>query len=284
MTPYSEAHYQSDDGLSLYYRHYAAGRQALPLICLPGITRNCRDFEELAVHLSSRHPVITPDFRGRGFSARDSNWGNYRPRTYVDDTLCLLRLLGIKRAAFIGTSLGGIVSMALAAEWPALVAGIVLNDIGPQIGTAGLERIKGYIGRAEPVTNWDEAVHTARNTYELAWPGLSAADWQKLARRSYRENAAGVPELDMDPMIGEAARSIGTGLDDPWQLFDALHGIPTLLLQGELSDILTDEIVTRMCEHKADLQHVKVQNRGHVPLLDEVDSLGAIDDFLEKLQ
>ncbi len=284
MSGYSEHRYRSDDGLTLYYRHYGADQQSLSVICLPGISRNCRDFESLATHLASRYPVITPDFRGRGCSARDPNWRNYRPQTYVNDMLALLRTLQIKRAAFIGTSLGGIVSTALAAEWRMLAAGVVLNDIGPEIGSDGLARIKGYLGLAQPVADWAEAVQQARETYADAWPGLSTEDWAQLVRRSYRENADSVPELDMDPMIGEAAREVGTGLDDPWQLFDGLADIPTLVLQGALSDILTDEIVVRMQQRKADLQHVVVPNRGHVPLLDETESLEAIDHFLEQLE
>lgn len=283
MSRYSEHRFSSDDGLTLYYRHYGASKRSLPVICLPGISRNSRDFEPLAEHLSTRYPVLTPDFRGRGFSERDPNWRNYRPLTYVNDMRSLLRQVGIERAAFIGTSLGGIVSTALAAEQPALAAGVVLNDIGPEIGSAGLERIKGYLGLAEPVIDWAGAVAQARSTYGNAWPGLTDEDWAQLVRRSYRENSEGVPELDMDPMIGEAARAVGTGLDDPWRLFDALQNIPTLVLQGALSDILTDDIVVCMKQHKPDLQHIVVPDRGHVPLLDEAVSLTAIDHFLKKL-
>jgi len=283
MSRYREHRICSVDGLTLYYRHYGATKRSLPIICLPGISRNCRDFEQLADYLSSRHPVLTPDFRGRGLSERDPNWRNYYPRTYVNDMLGLLGAVGIERAAFIGTSLGGIVSTALAAERPALAAGIVLNDIGPEIGSAGLERIKGYLGLAQPVTDWAGAVAQARMTYGEAWPGLTDEDWEQLVRCSYRENSDGVPVLDMDPMIGEAARTVGTGLDDPWQLFDGLRDIPTLVLQGALSDILTDDIVARMKQQKPDLQHAVVPDRGHVPILNEAASLEAIDHFLEKL-
>ncbi len=284
MTAYVDGRYESENGLQLYYRDYGSKSAGLPVLCLPGITRNSRDFEDLALHLAGRHPVITPDFRGRGRSEHDPEWRNYFPRTYVDDVLRLLNQVGIRRAAFVGTSLGGLVATALAAEHPDLVAGIVLNDIGPEIGERGLARIKGYIGRARPVASWNEAVQQLRETYELAWPGLSDSDWESLVRRSYRENKHGIPELDMDPMIGEAARQVGTGLDDPWDLFDALQQTPLLLLQGELSDILTDAIVDKMRERKPDLLHVKVRNRGHVPLLNEPDCLPVIDDFLDRLE
>ena len=283
MTDGEPRFYRSSDGLELCYRHYGEDHDTLPVVCLPGITRNSRDFEDLAPHLASRYPVICPDFRGRGLSARDPDWRNYRPTTYVGDVLSLLDTLSIPRAAFVGTSLGGLVSNLIAAESPARVGGVVLNDVGPVIGPEGLARIKAYIGRAAPVADWDAAVAQFREIYEIAWPGLPDAAWQRLVRRSYRENARGVPELDMDPMIGEAARKVGTGLDDPWALFAAMRDLPLLVLHGEHSDILTDDIVAEMKRAKPDLRHVVVGNRGHVPLLDEPEVLAALDDFLETL-
>jgi len=222
-------YYRSTDGLDLAYRHYGRDADGLPVVCLPGITRNSRDFEDLAATLAARRPVICPDFRGRGFSAHDPEWRNYRPPTYVRDVLTLLDTLDVARAAFIGTSLGGLVSMLLADASRDRVAGIVLNDIGPVIGPEGLERIKGYIGRAAPVATWDEAVSQAKEIYEIAWPGLSAADWQRIVRRAYREDASGRPVLDMDPMVGDAARTVGTGIEDPWALFRGLAGLPLRL-------------------------------------------------------
>lgn len=276
--------YRSTDGLELFYRSFGAGVRGVPVVCLPGITRNSRDFEDLAPRLAARHPVVAPDFRGRGFSAWDPVWRHYYPPTYVDDVLRLLDELRIERAAFIGTSLGGLVSMLLAGRHAGRVAGLVLNDIGPEIGPAGLARIKTYIGRAAPVASWQEAVAQAREIYGIAWPGLSDEEWLRLVRRSYREDDSGVPVLDMDPMVGDAARTVGTGIDDPWALFAALRPLPLLVLQGELSDILTADIVARMQKAHPGMQHVTVSHRGHVPLLDEPDSLAAIDGFLEGLQ
>lgn len=284
MSDGSSHFYSSDDGLRLHARMYGNGKRGIPVLCLPGITRNSRDFEDVAAWLSERHPVVCPDFRGRGLSARDPEWRNYHPRTYVGDVCRLLDDTGIDRAVFLGTSLGGLVSTILAAEHAGRVAGVILNDIGPEIGAAGLARIKDYIGRAEPVSSWNEAVSQARETYGMAWPGLSDDDWLRLVRRSYRENDAGVPELDMDPMIGEAARSVGTGLDDPWALFDALRDKPALVLHGEQSDILTDDIVARMQAALPSLVHVRVANRGHVPLLDEPECVAAIDTFLRRFE
>ncbi|MGB5579188.1 MAG: alpha/beta hydrolase [Woeseia sp.] len=276
-------YYESDDGLRLFYRYLGSEHTSLPVICLPGITRNSRDFEDIAEHLADRYPVICPDFRGRGFSDRDPNWQNYQPLTYVKDVQRLLDELSIERAAFIGTSLGGIVATALAHAADARVAGVVLNDIGPEIGAKGLERIKTYIGRVPPVRTWDEAIQQAQTLYGDAWPGLSAEQWQRVVRRSYRADEHGVPVLDMDPKIGEAARKVTTSLADPWQIFAALHDKPTLVLHGAMSDILTDEIVAKMQQRKPDLMHVLVRNRGHVPLLDEPECIATIDAFLAGL-
>lgn len=274
-------YYASEDGLELACRVSDDEQGGTPVICLPGITRNSRDFEELAPRLAEHGPVYCPDFRGRGFSARDPDWRNYHPRTYVGDVRRLLDAFDIERAAFVGTSLGGLVSMLLALEAPARVACIVLNDIGPVINPAGLDRIKSYIGRMPPVANWPQAAAQARELYGPSLPDLDDDDWLRLARRGYREDAAGQPVLDFDPMIGEAARKVGAGLDEPWTLFEDITGIPMLVVQGELSDILTDDIVAGMRQRKPDLEHVVAANRGHVPLLDERDVLPAIERFLE---
>ncbi|MEX1266483.1 MAG: alpha/beta hydrolase [Woeseia sp.] len=284
MTDVEERWYDSADGLSLYYRRYGATQPGLPVVCLPGITRNSRDFEDLALHLARSHPVLTPDLRGRGRSEHDPNWRNYQPGTYVDDVVRLLDDADVARAAFIGTSLGGLVSMLLAAAHRARVAGVVLNDIGPEIGPAGLERIKSYIGRIPPVRNWDEALQQVREIYGAAWPDLDDDVWSRIVRRGYRENEDGIPVLDMDPKIGDAAREAGTSAGDPWRLFAALDDVPVLVLHGETSDILTDDIVAKMRAAKPDLDYVRVARRGHVPLLDEPESLAAIDDFLAGLQ
>lgn len=283
MTMFEDRYHESADGLRLHYRRYGAGNDAPTVVCLPGITRNCRDFEDLAPALAERHPVLAPDFRGRGLSQHDAEWRNYVPRTYVGDVLALLDAEQVTQAAFIGTSLGGLVSMLLGVRHRERVAGIVLNDVGPEVGPAGLARIKEYIGRMPPVANWDEAVRQARDIYEPALPGLSDATWERIARRGYRENADGVPALDMDPNVGRAAREAGATPGDPWALFEALRDLPVVVLHGVLSDVLTDDIVRRMLEVKPDLEHVPVANRGHVPLLDEPECLAAIDRFLERL-
>lgn len=275
--------FESKDGLKLYYRDFGSEQPGTPVICLPGLTRNSRDFEDLANYLSDHRRVITCDFRGRGFSEYDENWENYHPLTYVDDTWALLDHLGIDEVIVVGTSLGGLCAMVMAATQGHRLAGVVMNDIGPEINPAGIARIQEYTGRVPPVASWEEAVEQSRTIYGEWLPGLSDADWQKMAWRAYRENEHGVPRLDMDPNIGVAVRKVGPQKGDPWDLFAAFGDTPVTVLWGVMSDILTLEITEKMITKKPDLNVVAVANRGHVPLLDEPESLAAIDSLLEQV-
>ena len=283
--PFREVCYSSADGLRLYARAYEeAGIEGPAVLCLPGLTRNSRDFEVLAPHLARRYRVLCPDLRGRGYSERDSNCQNYQPVTYLADILALLKTLSVPRVAIIGTSLGGLLAMMLAASQRDIVAGIVLNDIGPEIDPAGLERIRGYAGQLPAVRTWAEAVMQLRSVHGQAWPGLDDATWMRLARRSYRENASGTPVLDCDPGVGNALRSAPARPADLWPLWAALGPVPALAIRGELSDILSPATFERMQREKPDLVRQTVAQRGHVPLLDEPDCLPAIDAFLARLE
>jgi len=276
-------YYESTDGLKLFYRDYGSQQDGTPVICLPGLTRNSRDFEDLAAHVSRSRRVLCPDYRGRGFSDHDQNWRNYHPLTYVDDVLTLLDKLEIDRVIVVGTSLGGLCAMVMAAKHPERLAGVVMNDIGPEINPAGVERVQSYTGKQPVVRNWDEAIDQARQTYGEWLPGLSDDFWARFVRRSYREDKDGVPQLDMDVNIGTAVREVGPQKGDPWQLFDALAGIPVTVLHGVMSDILTSDITDKMRARLPRLKVVQVPNRGHAPLLDEPECVAAIDDLLEKV-
>jgi pimeloyl-ACP methyl ester carboxylesterase len=277
-------YFQTSDGLIIYYRDFGAQNEGTPIICLPGLTRNSRDFEDLALRLSRRRRVLTIDFRGRGFSDHDPNWQNYHPGTYVADVWILLDALAIDKIIVIGTSLGGLCAMLMASEQGKRVAGVVLNDIGPEINPVGLSRIQEYTGRLGPVSSWAEAAEQTRDIYATWLPGLSTADWDRMARRAYREDEDGVPRLDIDLNIGRAVREVGPQKDDAWQLFESLATTPTTLLWGAMSDILSTEIVGRMSERKPDLEVVSVPNRGHAPLLDEAECTSAIDRIIEAIQ
>jgi pimeloyl-ACP methyl ester carboxylesterase len=280
---YAEHRYLSDDGLSLFYRMYGAAGERLPVLCLPGLTRNSRDFATLARHLANRRLVICPDLRGRGFSDRDREHLHYVPTTYLRDVIRLLGSLGLERVIVIGTSLGGLLAMQLVASEPKRIAGVVLNDVGPEIDPRGLERIRRVTGRLPPVANWDEAVAQARAVYGAALPDLSAAEWRAFAALGYREDARGVPKLDMDPKIGDALREVGAVTADPWSLWRGMANVPTLALRGESSDVLSRDTLMRMRREKPDLLTLTVPNRGHVPLLNEPAVIAAVDRFLDEL-
>jgi len=282
--PYAEIDWQSHDGLRLYARVYEGPNSGAPtVLCLHGLTRNSRDFEDLAPHLERRYRVVVPDLRGRGFSARDPRLQNYQPGIYVQDILALLSAVDAPRVAVIGTSLGGMLAMMLSFSHPARIAGIVLNDVGPEIDPVGIERIKQYAGRLPPARTWSEAVAQTRAVYGDAWPGLAPERWQALARRGYREDAAGMVELDADPNIGEALRAAPAATLDLWPLWNALRNVPTLAIRGDRSDILSAATFARMRKENPDLLQLSVTNRGHVPLLDEPECIAALDAFLSRI-
>jgi pimeloyl-ACP methyl ester carboxylesterase len=281
---WSDRYYTSADGLHLYYRDYAApvaGR--VPVLCLPGLTRNSRDFETLAPRLQRERRVLCADLRGRGRSQHDPHWQNYQPGTYLADIGRLLADAGVERCVFLGTSLGGLLTMLMAATQPERVAAAILNDIGPEVDPAGLARIAAYVGRHPIARSWDEAIEIVRSTYAPALPDLTDAQWAEYARRTYSD-FEGVPRLDVDPNIGEAVRSAPTAAaPDLWPVFAALKNRPTLVLRGATSDILSRATYDRMLDAKPDLERVEVPNRGHVPLLDEPLAIASIEGLLARV-
>jgi len=284
-SPAAERFFASGDGLQLFYRDFAplTRPSKLPVLCLPGLTRNSRDFTHVAERIRRDRRVLCADLRGRGRSQHDPAWQNYHPGTYLADIGLLLDDAGVTRCVLLGTSLGGILSMLLAATNPSLVAGVILNDVGPEVAPAGLARIAAYVGRHAPPASWDEAVATVRATYEIGMPGLSHDEWVVHTKRSYSD-VGGVPQLDMDPMIGEAVRSApAAAAPDLWPLFAALRPVPTLALRGATSDILAVTTFDRMLLEKPDLARVEVPQRGHTPMLDEPASVAAIDEFLARV-
>ena len=279
----AEYWFDSQEGLRLFSRVYAGpSAGAAVVVCLHGLMRNSRDFEDLAPHLAARYRVIVPDVRGRGFSARDPNFNNYEIPVYLNDLLLLLTGLGVGRARIIGTSMGGLMAMVLGVMQPQLVAGIVLNDVGAELDPQGLERIRGYAGKSAAVRSWEEAVAEVRSIYGPVWPGLSDERWQRIARLSYRASAQGVPEADADPLIAEPFRDPKTGAPNLWPLWGALAKVPILAIRGAHSDILNAATLARMQHEKPDLEVLEVANRGHAPMLDEPECLAAIDEFLAR--
>ncbi|MFI4889917.1 MAG: alpha/beta fold hydrolase [Steroidobacterales bacterium] len=281
---YRESYLTGHDGLRLYHRLYEGPDAGAPkVLCLHGLTRNSRDFEELAPHLQQRYRIIVPDLRGRGLSARDPNMHNYHPAVYVQDVLAMLATYDPAPVTIIGTSLGGMLAMMLGATKRASVAGIVLNDVGPEINPAGVRRISEYAGLLPPVRTWADALEQTRSVYGQASPDLPPERWPAIARRGFREDAAGVPQPDYDPLIGAAMRAAPAAPVDLWPLWKALGDLPALVIRGAQSDILSAATFARMKLEKPDLEQLSVPNRGHAPLLDEPECVAAIDAFLQRV-
>jgi pimeloyl-ACP methyl ester carboxylesterase len=277
----AEYWFDSQDGLRLFSRVYPPPAAAAPVVlCLHGLMRTGGDFEDLAAHLAARCRVIVPDVRGRGLSARDPDFNRYQIPVYVGDLLALLAGLGAARVTIIGTSMGGLMAMVLAAMHPGMVAGIVLNDVGPELDRSGLDRIRGYAGKSPPVRDWAGAVAQMRAVYGAAWPGLEASRWEKIARASYRADAHGVLQPDADPLIAEPLKDTSRAAPDLWPVWGAIARVPMLAIRGAHSDILSAATLARMQREKPDLRVLTVANRGHAPLLDEPECVQAIDEFL----
>lgn len=276
--------YTSQDGLKLFARDYGPRHsKAAPVICLPGLTRNSKDFEALATHLSQDRRVLCPDLRGRGRSQYCDNWTDYTPQAEMLDIFDLMAVVGIKHAIFVGTSRGGIITMLMAAHRPNAILGAILNDIGPEISFFGLKRIAGYAGVMEAPATWTEAAFKLRLMNEREFPTLSGDDWYAQARRTFAEKA-GTPAIDYDAKIGVSLRK---GLDAAngvlpamWAQFKALKHVPVLALRGENSDILSAETLERMAQEHPRLTSVTVKDRGHVPFLNEPEAIEAIDAYL----
>ena len=275
---------ESHDGLRLFSRVYPGPAAGAPVVvCLHGLMRNGRDFGQLALHLAERYRVIVPDVRGRGYSARDPNFRNYQIPVYLQDLTTLLTHLGAPRVAIIGTSMGGLMAMVLAASAPQWLTAIVLNDVGPEFDPVGLERIRGYAGKGAAVRDWAEAVAQLRATYGSVWPDLTDERWEELVHLSYRENARGVPEIDADPRIGDLLRDTRAAAPDLWPLWGTLARVPMLAIRGALSDVLSVPTLERMRHSHIGLKTLTVANRGHPPLLDEPECTAAIDEFLASM-
>lgn len=285
MADFAEREWRSRDGLRLYARDYAGanGECRLPVFCLHGLTRNGRDFEEVAPRLAAGgRRIIVPDTRGRGRSEWDSQPDRYHPKVYARDVLALMDSLGIARAVFIGTSMGGLITMAVAALRSRAVAAAVLNDVGPEIGKEGIDRILSYAGKPAEIRDWKDAADYVRRTNAVAFPDHRQADWDAFARRTFREED-GRPVLDYDPAIALplAKGQVKTRSFLADFLFRRLaRKRPTLLVRGELSDLTTAEIAKRMKRAAPSLEVVVVPGIGHAPMLTEPVAAKAIDDFL----
>jgi pimeloyl-ACP methyl ester carboxylesterase len=281
-TMYEEHYVEAADGVRLYCRDYRNPSTRPPVLCLPGLTRNSRDFSSLASLLSKTRRVLCPDLRGRGKSGYDPEWRNYHPGKYAEDLWRLLDHLDVPETIVIGTSLGGWMAMLLNHQRPGRITAVVMNDIGPEADPAGIARVTATAGRLDVVGSMAEAIGQAKSVYSIAFPDWNDQQWQFYTETTYTQLDDGRFDLNFDRNIGHAAREGVSGLDiDPWEMFDNLAGVSTLLIHGVLSDILTEPIIARMVQRKPDLRVVPVSDRGHAPLLDEQEAVDAIATFLE---
>lgn len=284
MADWTDGYWWSRDGLRLHYRDYAGPADRPPILCIGGLTRNARDFSGVASRLAGQWRVIAVDLRGRGESAYATDAMTYVPLTYLQDLEAMLATANIGRFVTIGTSLGGILSFLLAATDSGRMAGAVINDIGPTIDEAGLARIRGYVGRQPAYPTWLHAARAIAEVHGAAFPGYQLEDWLVMAKRLCRLNAAGRIVYDYDSKIAEPLRlPNGEAGFDMWSTLDRFRAVPTLLIRGALSDILSPATARRMSERLPDMEVVTVPAVGHAPTLDEPECVEAIDRLLARI-
>ncbi|MBB4216799.1 alpha/beta hydrolase [Rhizobium anhuiense] len=283
---FQERFYTSSDGLRLYARDYrpdealTGGR--LPVICLPGLTRNTRDFHRLALLLSrdrtSPRRVIALDSRGRGNSAWDENKANYNLAVEAGDVIAACAALGFERAIFIGTSRGGLILHLIAATRPALLEAVILNDIGPVIEAEGLARIRDYLNNGRQPAEWSEAADILKENHGASFTALAGEDWREMALALYRD-VGGRPVADFDPAIADALKSVDFSqpLPDLWEQFESLSRLPLMLIRGENTSLLSKQTADEMARRHSGLVLHTAAKQGHAPLL----HLGSIPAMIQ---
>lgn len=287
MSRYSHLYWNTPDGMRLYARDYQpqTSTGALPVIAIHGLTRNSADFTNIAQSLQHQgRRVIAVDVRGRGKSGRPADPMTYVPPVYAQDIAALLDAQNIEQAIFLGTSMGGLITMALTAIRPEAIAAVILNDVGPEVATEGLMRIAAYTGQPVLVNDWDDAIAYAKRINAVAFPHYTDADWAVFAQRLFVENANGVPVLAYDPDISAPIKAAGAGalVPDLWPLYRTLAEQPTLIVRGQTSDLLSPAILGRMLAEGGKASSVEVPGIGHAPMLDEPEAKSAILSFVEQ--
>jgi pimeloyl-ACP methyl ester carboxylesterase len=283
---FSDVFCQSADDLRLHAKTIGPeNAPRLPVLCLPGLTRTADDFDAiaraLATDAAAPRRVIAMDYRGRGLSDYDPEPANYNVPNEMGDVLAIAGSLGIERAILLGTSRGGLISMALAAARPQLLAGVILNDIGPALAIGGLMKIKGYIADPPERRTWDEAERGLKELFGNVFPNLSDEGWAAWARRAFREKPGSGLERTYDVRLAKTLEAVtpDTPLPPIWELFDKLAGVPLMLVHGGLSDLLLPEGVQEMATRRPDMEVVEVPDEGHAPLLADPPTMARIVAF-----
>jgi len=280
---YEDGYWYSADALRLHFRDYPGDPERAAVLCIPGLTRNARDFEGVAERLAGKRRVIAVELRGRG----ESDWAidplTYVPPVYLQDIGGLIAEQCVGPVVLFGTSLGGLIAMLLGLTARPTLAGVLLNDVGPEIDAGGLARIVANVGRGERFASWDEAAHQIAANHDGAFPDYTHADWLLWARRTCRE-ADGAIVFDYDPAIAEPFKlPQPEPAFDLWPAFETLHGLPALLVRGERSDILTAKTASEMVRRAPTMELVTVPRVGHAPTLEEPEAALAIDRLLSRI-
>ncbi|MDB5693745.1 MAG: alpha/beta hydrolase [Alphaproteobacteria bacterium] len=285
MADWTDGWWTSGDGLRLHYRDYAGDGSRPPILCIPGLTRNCRDFESVAARLAGAWRLICVDLRGRGESAYAKDSATYTPLTYLQDIEALIASLGLARFAVFGTSLGGLVAMFLAMTDRRRLAAALLNDVGPELEAKGLDHIRTYVGRSQAWPTWLHAARALCEAQRERYPDWTLDQWLVFAKRVGRLTAEGRVVLDYDMRIADPIRQAPatTPEIDLWPAFRALDGVPALLVHGELSDLLSDATIERMRAEMPGLETVTIPRIGHAPTLEEPEAEAAIDRLLARI-
>lgn len=280
---FRERSFSARDGLRLYFRDYGDPlSHGTPLVCLSGLTRNSKDFHALASRAAHHRRVVCPDYRGRGRSPHDPDWRNYAPARILNDVVQLLAATNLHRVVVCGVSFGGFLAMGLGVVAPTALAGVILDDVGPEVDPKVGGQILAYVAADRPQPDWDSAVAEVKARF----PDLSRRDdsaWRRFAEGTYREGEDGRLHVDWDPAIARPLRQTRGRPADYWPLYRSLRRLPVLAIRGGLSDVLSPATLARMAAEKPDLIQVTLPDVGHAPMLDEPEAETAIDDFLERI-
>jgi pimeloyl-ACP methyl ester carboxylesterase len=286
MTGYEDRFWSSRDGLKLHYRDYPGTNPGRPpVICLHGLTRNARDFDELADRLSPAWRVLCPEMRGRGDSEYAREAASYNPLQYVEDLLALLEDAEIERFVAVGTSLGGLMTMLLALQAPERIAAAVINDVGPRLEPAGLERIKSYVGQGRSFPTWVHAARALEEVQGVSHPNQDLPFWIEAAKRVMTLSSVGRIVFDYDMKIAEPFARLDPAAEqvNMWPALEALAGRPVVIVRGAVSDLLSEETLAGMLARLPEAEAVTVQGVGHAPNLAGPDVFGAIDRLLARV-
>jgi len=290
VSDFKEIYFQSKDGLRLYARDYTAltPTPKLPVICIHGLTRNSSDFDELAPWIAQQgRRVIAVDVRGRGRSQHARKASHYHPMMYAADIISLAETLRISRAVFIGTSMGGLITMALALRKSSLIAAAILNDVGPVLSQKGLNRIASYAGEGSDCANWEQARDYIREINQSAFPNNSEQEWDKWAHRAFAQNTVGKLELQYDPLIAtplKTGKLKASSWIAKWAFRRLTRKRPCLLVRGAISDLLEQEQASYMLNVAPHLHYVEVSGIGHAPMLTEPEAKLALQKFLSQVE